>query len=196
MPMWGTDMNRQFVTSHFLFSLPLALCMISPEPSVAQLTKSTSHEGQRLDSVTVLVPIHRGWNLLSNPVQTPNDTIAHLFPTCTACVMSPWPTWRMTCTLPNGMGIGDKCSGSSVSHITGLPIDRDSIPVIAGWNLIGSITYPVPTTAVRSNPPGVILSPIFYHSGSYVVTDTIRPGFAYWVKVSTSGAIILDPLPH
>jgi hypothetical protein len=83
-----------------------------------------------------------------------------------------------------------RCLGGT-AYITGEAIIRDSIAVVSGWNLIGSISFPVDVSTIASDPPGIRLSEFFGFEGMYVVADSIRPGYGYWVKVSSSGRLIL-----
>jgi hypothetical protein len=64
--------------------------------------------------------------------------------------------------------------------------------VQAGWNLVGSITYPVAASNVCSSPPHIIISPFWGYSLGYDPADTLKPGGGYWVKVSQNGTIRLD----
>src|SRR5258708_28985695 len=70
--------------------------------------------------------------------------------------------------------------------------DGDPIAVLAGWTLVGSISKHIGTSWVASIPGGMITSHFFGYNGGYFVTDTIRPGYAYWVKVSAGAQLILS----
>ena len=74
---------------------------------------------------------------------------------------------------------------------TGAPVTNDSIIVKTGWNLIGSLTKPVLTSAGITTVPDSIIESLFYHfNGSgYVDADTIKPGKSYWIKVKQDGKI-------
>ncbi len=76
--------------------------------------------------------------------------------------------------------------------MTGDSILADTIPVHAGWNLIGSISVPIPVTSVSSVSPGLRISNFFGYNGRYVVAPTIRPGAAYWAKMSGDGVVVLS----
>ena len=150
------------------------------EPSGPRVPKS-------LDSITVAVVLRPGWNFVSNPVISPNDSIKYLYPQC-----GPWCAfwWHIgsgyvsDCRLPHGRGAVLRCLGGT-AYITGEAIIRDSIAVVSGWNLIGSISFPVDVSTIASDPPGIRVSAFFGFEGMYVVADSIRPGYGYWVKVSS-----------
>jgi hypothetical protein len=68
----------------------------------------------------------------------------------------------------------------------------DTINVKEGWNMIGSISTPVPVTALISDPPGMTTSNFFTYESGYIMTDIILPGIGYWVKVDQPGLLILS----
>jgi len=72
----------------------------------------------------------------------------------------------------------------------------DTINVKTGWNLIGSLTGPVPTWEGVTTVPDSIIESLFYHfNGSgYVNVDTIKPGRSYWVKIRQNGKIIMKAI--
>ena len=80
-----------------------------------------------------------------------------------------------------------------MKEIAGVMMLSDTVPETKGWNLVGSITWPIPVTMVGSIPDILTTSPFYYYAGGpgYLVTDTIRPGYGYWVKAGTAGGLIL-----
>ncbi len=143
--------------------------------------------------VTVCVPLQNSWNLVSLPVEVANDSSAHLFNQCPGCPFTyiPGSGYVQDCSLHIGSGYWLKCTSSSPC-ITGSPVLLDSIPVVAGWNLIGSISVPLNTSAVSTVPSGIVSSNYFGYLAGYTSVTTLSPGGAYWVKVSQAGVIILD----
>ncbi|HLB00303.1 MAG TPA: T9SS type A sorting domain-containing protein, partial [Bacteroidota bacterium] len=75
-----------------------------------------------------------------------------------------------------------------------VPVLSDTIQLTQGWNLIGSIGYPIPKSAVAQSVGGLVSSNYFAFNGvsGYGASDTLKPGRAYWVKASTAGDIFLD----
>ena len=145
------------------------------------------------DSITIIVQLTPGWNMVSNPVITVNDSVPVLFPTCLGCGW--WiPPWTDNCRLSHGTGRWLKCPAGGTVSISGMSISVDSIPVAAAWNIIGSLSDPVATSSVYSIPPNIITSPFFGFSlgSGYTRVDTLRPGSAYWVKLNQAGRIVLS----
>ena len=74
----------------------------------------------------------------------------------------------------------------------GFPLNIDTIPLIPGWNLIGSLSKPVPTSTIRAIPPTLHVSRFFGFSGAgYEVAEAIQPTHGYWVKVDNYGSLVL-----
>jgi hypothetical protein len=78
--------------------------------------------------------------------------------------------------------------------MSGSSIALDTVNVTAGWNMIGSVSFPVLTSDVMPVPPLTIISAFygFTISGGYSSEDTLMPGKGYWVKVSQAGQIVLN----
>ena len=136
--------------------------------------------------------VKSGWNMVSVPLTVQNGRKITLFPTATSSAYSYQGAYQVVDTLRNGTGYWLKFAGDQDIVITGAERALDSIPVTSGWNMIGSISDPVPVSAVTTNPGGIITSQFFGYSGSYTVADTIVPGRSYWIKVSADGEVILQ----
>jgi hypothetical protein len=76
--------------------------------------------------------------------------------------------------------------------LTGFERGIDSIALHQGWNLIGSLTLPVPSGAVQQVPDSIVVSSFYGYGGGYTPADTIRPAQGYWVKASAPGMLILE----
>ncbi len=148
--------------------------------------------------VTQGVTLLGGWNMISLPLEVEDPSNAVLFPTSisNAFAYAPPPAGYISQNnLQNGRGYWLKFSAPQAALITGIPITADTISLNQGWNLIGSISYPLAKTAVIQSTGGLIISNYFEYVGppaGYVSRDTLLPGRAYWVKASTAGSIILD----
>ncbi len=137
----------------------------------------------------------RGWNLLSLPVGVRDGRKATLFPTATSGAFAYEGTYTVCDTLVNGAGYWVQFPYPQSIAIGGKISNYDSAYVHAGWNLIGSITVPIPVASIGSDPPGLQTSAFFGYSGSYGTVDSILPGKAYWTKVNLPGKLILSSAP-
>lgn len=145
--------------------------------------------------------LSQGWNMISLPVSASDPRRTTLFPKASSSAFAYAFSYAPVDSLRFGIGYWLKYPSDSSIVITGDPATVDSLPVNSGWNMIGSLSSPVPVNSITSIPSGMITSQFFGYSGFYNVTDTIFPGKAYWVKVDTAGKLILGSggggnIPH
>ncbi len=140
----------------------------------------------------ISVTLASGWNLLSLPDSPSDDSVSFLYPEAvTNAFAYVAGGYQIQPIVTPGIGYWLRFSSPPAVSITGIPLSRDTISVTQGWNLIGSISQPVRTSSITSNPPGLITSNFFGFNGGYVIADSIDPGHGYWVKVNTGGQLIL-----
>ena len=133
-----------------------------------------------------------GWNMLSLPVKVADPRASALFPTASSAAFGYEGSYTPKATLMNGPGYWLRYSSEQVMPILGDSITADTIEVNEGWNLIGSISVPVPGWTITSDTGVSILSRTFGYSNGYHVADTIVPGKGYWVKTSAGGRLFLN----
>jgi uncharacterized protein (TIGR02145 family) len=144
------------------------------------------------------VHVSPGWNLLSLPADVSNASLSALFPSAIspAYTFSPTGGYEERDTIAPGIGFWLKFATAETVLISGTDSFRDSIPCQAGWNIIGSISLPVDTGLVVTEPPGLITSGFFQYvqGAGYLQAATLRPGAGYWVKMREAGSIVLASL--
>ncbi|HTK82821.1 MAG TPA: hypothetical protein VL633_11055 [Bacteroidota bacterium] len=141
----------------------------------------------------VRVSLNQGWNMVSVPLVVPDFHTSTLFPATPTSVFAYLAgSYSAQSILANRLGYWVKYNGPAVVTMTGDPISPDTIQCTLGWNLIGSITWPVPASHITTIPGGLIASPFYEYNISYQAADTIRPGKAYWVKLLAPGTLILS----
>jgi hypothetical protein len=63
-----------------------------------------------------------------------------------------------------------------------------------GWNLIGAVNIPLPASSIETDPPGLLIPPLFGWDGAdYFPADTLYPGKGYWFLSSDNGRIEVGP---
>jgi hypothetical protein len=72
-------------------SLFIVLFLLQFFPRMSALERGSTVTPWSTDSVTVCIPVHSGWNLISNPVRTSSDPIS-LAVSCRCMVPLP-PGW-------------------------------------------------------------------------------------------------------
>jgi len=97
--------------------------------------------------------------------------------------------------LDNGPGFWLKFPAEMPRQFDGELVTADTIPVKAGWNMIGAVSVPLAAVDIESTPAGIVTSHFYTYQSRYLVDDTLRPGNAYWVHADANGALILAPLP-
>ncbi len=152
-------------------------------------------DGDSSNQYCVTVNFVAGWNMITNPVITENDSMNYLYPPSVfpyAFGFTAGTGYTQNSTLENGVGYWGKFPGAGSVVICGAPLTSDSISVDAGWNMMGSISFPVDTATIVSIPPGIRSSNFFGYSGGYSAATIIEPGQAYWVKATSPGYFVLE----
>jgi hypothetical protein len=143
-------------------------------------------------STTTLVNVSlaAGWNMISKPVTTAADSVRQLYPNAQfayAFSFSGSGGYQQRFRMENGVGYWEKFNAPEVNGITGFPRPSDSVTVVAGWNMVGTVSGPVDTSTITSSPAGIRSSQWFGFSGGYAPAAVLTPGAAYWVKASAAG---------
>ncbi len=139
------------------------------------------------------VPVTAGWNMVSVPLTVADYTKTVLFPTATSPAFAYIGSYVTQTTLENGIGYWLKFPPSSTSvPMSGLARSTDSVSVLPGWNMIGSLTLPFGTDKITPSSGVVVTSPYYGYNNGYQIATTINPGKAYWVKVSVGGKLYFN----
>jgi hypothetical protein len=141
--------------------------------------------------LTIQLSINKGWNLVSLPLSVSNGRINSLFTNTTSFAFSYNATYIQTDSLRKGIGYWLKFDSTLNFNITGIEILRDTVDVVAGWNLIGSVSQPFSISSIQTIPSGIISSSFYGYDKSYITVNTILPGRGYWIKVNSNGKLIL-----
>ncbi|TAK61192.1 MAG: T9SS type A sorting domain-containing protein [Bacteroidetes bacterium] len=137
------------------------------------------------------------WNLVSLPCTVTDAGKTTLFPLASSAAMlfNPELGYEQQETLKIGAGYWLKFPSAQTILFNGSPIPTDTINVKEGWNLIGSISNQVPVESIMSIPGGLVTSNFYgYGEQGYAISNTISPGYGYWVKVNQDGELILSSL--
>ena len=136
-----------------------------------------------------------GWNLLSVLVTPPGNNYnpSFLFPGSISYPFRYNGGYEQVTTLENGVGYWIKfgCEALHTIALPGHPLYFLIDSVKPGWNLIGTISKPVPTSSIVQNPANIVASQYFGYSKGYFSAVTLEPGKAYWVKVRSAGTLTL-----
>jgi len=145
---------------------------------------------------TYTMHVDSGWNLLSIPVKNEGTPISifwrYGYPTSDAFTYN--DGWQTATTVYYGQGFLMEFDEPGEYILSGDFIDRDTFYLDYNWQLIGSISVPVPVKSIQSEPPGIIISDFIRYipGGIKDTADTIKPGLGYWVRLKQCGKIILS----
>lgn len=131
------------------------------------------------------------WNMISLPLVPDELQKDLLFPGAISPAFAYQGAYVVEPSLEFGSGYWLRFPTRQAVTILGDEREEGAIPVTEGWNLIGTISFPVPVSSVTSSPSGIIKSRFFGYGTGYEAADTLRPLRAYWVKVSQAGQLIL-----
>jgi GH24 family phage-related lysozyme (muramidase) len=148
----------------------------------------------RIATTTIVSSIvSAGWNMLSVPAVVTDFSRNGVYPGSIAGAYryTPGVGYSLRDTLETGTGYWIKFGSARVIDIAGSTIPLDTLEVQAGWNMIGTITRPVPVGAIESIPPGIVIGSFFAYNGSYTAVDTLEPGRGFWAKMSLPGQLLL-----
>lgn len=170
-------------------------------PTVQGRVRITSLDGSNLRdtsdaalSITFhgsVLGVTAGWNMISVPVKVADPHTSTLFPNASSPAFDYEGSYQPQPTLLNGLGYWLRYASDGVAPLLGDSIAADTIAVSSGWNLIGSISFPLRTSAITSDPPGAVLSRAFGYSSGYQASDTLFPGRGYWLKTSSEAQLFL-----
>ncbi len=133
-----------------------------------------------------------GWNMLSIPSVLNDYARTAVYPNASSNAFLYEGGYQVRDTLANGVGYWVKFDSAGSVFYSGRLILHDTVSVVNGWNLIGSIGVSVPVDSVVSVPPGLTVSNYFLYNGAYQVASSLDPGQAYWIRAAGSGALVLN----
>ena len=144
---------------------------------------------------STFIAMNQGWNLVSVPRITTEQTINNLFPGSVSAFEYSGSTYAPVDTLKVGKGYWVRHDSSAVVEITGTWVDSCQVSVSQpGWVLIGAPTDTRPVTDLSSIPDGAIVSgAIFGYNGSYSYPSMLEPGMGYWVRLSEPCILFYSP---
>jgi uncharacterized protein (TIGR02145 family) len=183
--------------------IKMSLIISLPYQNVGYIEIGANHEAEpvafddivvRSLPVNVQVTIKQGWNLISVPVNVPDARKSILFPSAVSSAYAYQNGYITKDTIVNGIGYWLKFQEDGNITVYGEDVYTDTFTVKQGWNMIGSISLPVPINTIISEPSENINSKYFgFTQGvGYEETDAIQSGKGYWVKVKDNGRLILN----
>jgi hypothetical protein len=162
--------------------------------------RPSGNDGFRFIPISTLTTA-ASWNLLSISTVPESYDVAACYPDAVPPIQGFAYSGRYVSANPvqNGPAYWIKFPAPTNGIVYGRPLDSTTISIAKGWNMIGSITYPVPVSAIVFSPNVSLISNYFDYLAGYHPVSTIQPGYGYWVKVNlttgTSGTMTLKSSP-
>jgi hypothetical protein len=136
------------------------------------------------------VVVANNWNLVSVPLAAANMAVNSLFPNAVSAAFAYNNGYVETSMLQNGAGYWIKFNGAKTHSVCGSLVSPKTIPVNAGWNLIGPFDANVPVANITSLPNGNINSAYFgYAINGFFNANTLVVGKGYWVRAKQAGIL-------
>jgi dipeptidyl aminopeptidase/acylaminoacyl peptidase len=133
------------------------------------------------------------WNLVSVPLVIEDQGYEVLFSeSIEGTLFSFDSTYAQQEELELGRGYWLRFNASGNILITGVVVNEWIIEVNHGWNLIGSITYPIEIEDLLEENELIIPGTVFEFNGSYINAESVLPGKSYWLRTFEEGFIILS----
>lgn len=151
-----------------------------------------AHHVDALGTIQIKVTYQGKWNLVSAPVDASDNLATSIFPDAVSEAFAfSNDGYQSTSELSGGRGYWMKFDAQTEASVYGRFIERDTVPMSVGWNIIGSISEEVAVEEITSVPSGLVTSQFFGYSSGYSQVNVIESGKAYWVKAQQEGSLVL-----
>lgn len=144
---------------------------------------------QQGSQITKNVVLNKGWNIIAVPVTASNMATTTLFPNFDSQTYSFDGSYNPAVNLLTGKGYWIKYLSAQTVNVTGSPVASTTIPVVAGWNLIGAYDKDIAVSSITSTPANIIASMFYGYSNEYIIPVTLEVGKGYWIKVNSNGVL-------
>ncbi len=139
----------------------------------------------------VEIDFSRGWNLVSVPTVEPQHS--SIFSTSAFGYDPSMLEYFTADSLHPGKGYFVLSMDTDTVELP-RTLHSYSDTLHRGWNLIGAVNIPLPASSIETDPPGLIIPPLFGWDGAdYFIADTLYPGRGYWLLSSENGRIEVGP---
>jgi hypothetical protein len=137
--------------------------------------------------------MNKGWNLISLSEKVANSLKDSIYPLSVSQAFIYKAGYQPVANISNGIGFWLKFDSSMMTAINGQQLSVDTVTVSTGWNMIGSISFPVAVAGIIQVPSNLIDGSFYGYNNGYSAAVTLVPGTGYWVKATGPGMLILQP---
>ena len=144
-----------------------------------------------VDNVEFMV--NSDWNMVGLPLNVENSNYENLFlNSVTNTLFSFNGQYIQEENLAPGIGYWIRITDEGNVSISGQAINELSISLMEGWNLISGITTPVNVQNIIDLDGLIIPGTVYGFEDGYTETETMDPGYGYWLRSSGEGEITLS----
>ncbi len=132
------------------------------------------------------------WNMISLPLDGAEILKKTIFPIASSSLFG-YTTregFTQNDTLVQGKGYWIRFDSSYTVSYPGTIILTDTLDLLEGWNLVGSISDTINVGSIFTIPDSIIASSFIAFEREYFSSEQIVPGKAYWVKATSNGKLI------
>ena len=161
--------------------------------STYTITNTSIKVVQIVSTVPRYFSFNNRWNMISLPITSTSDRKkTSIFPNASSFAYKYSGGYLVEDTLRNGRGYWLKLPAAQTLGMEGFVRQTDTMNIVPGWNMIGSVTYPVAIANIVQIPPNNTSGNYYNYFGGYYLSDSIRPAKGYWIKAGTTGKLILS----
>jgi hypothetical protein len=133
------------------------------------------------------------WNMISVPIVPYSFAKNDIWPTSNSSASTyNFGNYVPEDTVLNGIGYWLRFPQAANLLYMGAPLVSEQIWVNPGWNMIGSLSFPLPTSKIWPSVDTMIHWPCFGYLNGYYPSDTLQSGQGYWINVNQAGLLTLD----
>lgn len=131
-----------------------------------------------------------GWNLMSFPLNADLSVLTQMVKDSSSAPIYEYNgSYQKVDQLQAGKGYWVKMPKDEHFKIRKIPSTKITLDLNKGWNLISGVGGNLPLSKI-SDPDGIVIDSTTYaFSAAYMLSDTLRPGMGYWVRVSKDGSV-------
>ncbi|MBI2418455.1 MAG: hypothetical protein HYV28_11265 [Ignavibacteriales bacterium] len=154
-------------------------------------TGVTSLKIEYTKQMSIPMALNAGWNMVSVPVIANDMTATAVFPGANSQVFGYNNGYVQATTLSTGSGYWVRYAAAANYNCVGNPVAVNTVPVVAGWNMVGAYHNNIATSGITTTPAGIVNSFFFAFTSGYFQATTLEKGKGYWVRTSAAGTLNL-----
>ncbi len=138
---------------------------------------------------TVEYATEGGWDLIGLPVEANPDSMQSLLEDL--MIYEYDGGYNQVTQLEKGKGYWAKFSDPEVEKrsLEGLPFTEFTVDLKKGWNLVSGVGGKLPVESIQGPDEILLTETLFAFNETYVDSDTLRPGYGYWIRASSAGTV-------